>query len=161
MSLQTKHKDVTFHVGDTVRIFYRIIEREKVAGKTKRSQTEEVHERLQPYEGIVTGIKGSEENTSFTVRRIATGAVGVERVFPLISPWLDHVVVKSRGKVRRAKLHYLRGRSNMDVKRVDDVNTKKSAKSADAKPLSPKRKKSAAKKDAKRSKHSSAKAARA
>lgn len=155
MSLQTKHKDVVFHVGDTVRIFYRIIEREKVAGKTKRSVSEEVHERLQPYEGIVTGIKGSEENTSFTVRRIATGAVGVERVFPLISPWLDHVVVKSRGKVRRAKLHYLRGRSNMEVKRADDTNIKKAPKSSVKKPSAPQRKKGTAKKDAKPAKKSS------
>src|SRR3989344_9009413 len=118
MALQTKHNEIVFHVGDMVRVYYRIIEHEKMAGKTKRSVVEKTKERIQPFEGLVISIKGAEENKSFTVRRLADQNIGVERVFPLISPWIEKIEVKQEGIVRRAKLNYLKGRGNLDVKAV-------------------------------------------
>ena len=82
-----------FRVGDTVRVNVRIIE-----GKT---------ERIQAYEGIVIAIQGGGVSKTFTVRKIS-GGVGVERVFPFNSPKVDSVSVVRKGKVRRAKLNYLR-----------------------------------------------------
>ncbi len=81
-------------VGDTVRVHVKIVEGEK--------------ERIQPFEGIVIRLKKGGIRSTFTVRKISYG-IGVERIFPLHSPRLDHVEVISRGKVRRAKLFYLRG----------------------------------------------------
>ncbi|MBI4129707.1 50S ribosomal protein L19, partial [Candidatus Roizmanbacteria bacterium] len=87
MSVIAKHNDIPFHVGDTIRVHYRIIEKEKIAGKTKKSVKEEIKERVQPFEGVVMGVRGVAENKSFTVRRIGADNIGIERVFPLISPW--------------------------------------------------------------------------
>ncbi len=84
-----------FSVGDTVRVFFRIREGEK--------------ERVQPFEGTVIKIQGARHRKTFTVRRIS-GAVAVERTFPLYSPRLEKVNVLRYGKVRRAKLYYLRER---------------------------------------------------
>jgi large subunit ribosomal protein L19 len=82
--------------GDTVRVSAKVIE----SGK----------ERIQPFQGVVIRIKQTKSGGSFTVRRIAYG-VGVERTFPFNSPLVDRVEVLRHGKVRRAKLYYLRGRS--------------------------------------------------
>ncbi len=82
-----------FRVGDTVKVHVRIVEGEK--------------ERVQSFEGVVIRKKGGGIRSTFTVRKISYG-VGVERVFPLHSPRIDRVDVISRGKVRRAKLFYLR-----------------------------------------------------
>ena len=83
-----------FRVGDTVRVDVKIIE-----GK---------RERIQAFEGIVISRKGSGVNESFTVRKMSYG-VGVERVFPVHSPKIANIVVVRTGKVRRAKLTFLRG----------------------------------------------------
>lgn len=85
----------SFSIGDTVRVGVRIRE-----GKT---------ERVQMFEGTVIAIKGSGISKTFTVRRVSYG-VGVERVFPLHSANVDSVEVIRKGKVRRAKLYYLRDR---------------------------------------------------
>ena len=86
-----------FNVGDTVRVHFRIVEGEK--------------ERIQIFEGVVIGRKGSESPSArFTVRRLAYNE-GVERVFPLHSPRVERVEIVREGHVRRAKLHYLRGLS--------------------------------------------------
>jgi large subunit ribosomal protein L19 len=86
-----------FEVGDTVRVHFRIVEGEK--------------ERIQVFEGVVVARKGKEGPTAvFTVRRVAFGE-GVERVFPLHSPRVEKVEVTREGRVRRAKLYYLRERS--------------------------------------------------
>jgi large subunit ribosomal protein L19 len=86
-----------FNIGDTVRVHFRIVEGEK--------------ERVQVFEGVVIGRKGSESpDARFTVRRVAFGE-GVERVFPLHSPRIEKVEVTREGSVRRAKLYYLRERS--------------------------------------------------
>ena len=82
-----------FRAGDTLSIQVRVIEGEK--------------ERIQVFEGVCIKRKGGGINETFTVRKISNG-VGVERVFPLHSPRLGGIEVKRRGKVRRAKLYYLR-----------------------------------------------------
>ena len=117
-----KTQKTDFHVGDTVRVHYKLIEKEKVAGKTKREVKEETHERTQVFEGIVIAIKGSGQNCMVTVRRIGTGAVGIERIFPLVSPWIAKLEVKKRGNVRRAKLYYLRAKSGREAVRIDEAN---------------------------------------
>jgi large subunit ribosomal protein L19 len=82
-----------FKVGDTVRVHVKIVEGEK--------------ERIQPFEGVVIRKKEGGIRSTFTVRKISYG-IGVERIFPLHSPRIDRIDVISRGKVRRAKLFYLR-----------------------------------------------------
>lgn len=114
-------KKVDVHVGDTVRVHYKLIEKEKVAGKTKREVHEETHERTQAFEGIVISIKGSGINTMFMVRRIGTASVGIERIFPLFSPWIRNLEVKKLGQVRRAKLYYLRGRTGRSAIKIDEA----------------------------------------
>jgi large subunit ribosomal protein L19 len=114
-------KKVVFHVGDTVRIHYKLIEKEKVAGKTKREVHEETHERTQVFEGIVIAIKGEGINTMFTVRRIGAGSIAIERIFPLQSPWIKKFEIKKTGEVRRAKLYYLRGRTGKAATKVNET----------------------------------------
>lgn len=90
----TKNSKIAdFAPGDTVNVYVKVIEGEK--------------ERVQLYKGVVTKIQGHSHKT-FTVRKISAG-VGVERTFPFNSPALDSVELVSHGKVRRAKLYYLRG----------------------------------------------------
>ncbi len=122
-------KDVLFHVGDTVRVHYKLIEHEKVSGKTKREVHEETHERTQVFEGIVIGIKGSDVNCMFTVRKVGAAAIGVERIFPLLSPWVKKIEIKKRGQVRRAKLYYLRqkqGRESVNLHEISEQPAKAS-----------------------------------
>ncbi|KKU86917.1 50S ribosomal protein L19 [Candidatus Gottesmanbacteria bacterium RIFCSPLOWO2_01_FULL_48_11] len=114
-------KEVTFHVGDTVRVHYKLIEKEKVSGKTKREVHEETHERTQAFEGIVLSIRGSGPNAMFTVRRIGVGAIAIERIFPLVSPWIKKLEVKKLGDVRRAKLYYLRWRKGKAATRINEA----------------------------------------
>jgi large subunit ribosomal protein L19 len=110
---------VTFHVGDTVRVHYKLIEHEKVAGKAKREVKVETRERTQVFEGIVIAIKGSGANCMFTVRKIGAGAIGIERIFPLVSPWIKKLQVKKPGAVRRAKLYYLRNKQGKEASKVN------------------------------------------
>ena len=116
-----KQKSVTLHVGDTIRVHYKLIEKEKVAGKTKREVHEETHERTQPFEGILLAIRGGGANEMITVRKIGAGGIGVERIFPLVSPWIKKIDVKKRGAVRRAKLYYLRSKTGKAATRIDEV----------------------------------------
>ena len=83
----------SFNPGDTVVVKYKIKEGNK--------------ERTQAYKGVVIQVKGSGKNKTFTVRKISDG-IGVERVFPITSPNLESIAVSKKGKVRRAKLYYLR-----------------------------------------------------
>ena len=82
-----------FRSGDTVKVHLRIVEGEK--------------ERIQIFQGNVIRIKRGTTNASFTVRKVSDG-VGVERIFPLNSPFIDHVELVSQGRVRRSRLYYLR-----------------------------------------------------
>ncbi len=123
-----KDLSVDMHVGDTVRVHYKLIEKEKVAGKTKREVKEETRERIQVFEGIVISVKGSGVNAMFTVRKIGAAAVGIERIFPLISPWIRKIEVKKRGVTRRAKLYYLRGKIGKDATRIAEVTPTQAAK---------------------------------
>jgi len=84
-----------FKPGDTVKVHYRIQEGEK--------------ERVQIFEGVVIRKRGGNTRASMTVRKVSFG-VGVERIFPLHSPNIDRIEVVTRGKVRRSRLYYLRGR---------------------------------------------------
>lgn len=118
MANQATFADTVFHVGDTIRVHYKLIEKEKVAGKTKREVNEEIRERIQVFEGVVISIKGHGNGKSFIVRRLAIGNIGVERIFPLISPWIKKITVKTKGNVRRAKLYYLRDKSRKEVERI-------------------------------------------
>jgi large subunit ribosomal protein L19 len=83
-----------FAPGDTLRVLYRVKEGEK--------------ERIQAFEGVCLGRRGGGMGETFTVRKIAAG-IGVERVFPLNSPFVKGIEVVRKGRVRRAKLYYLRG----------------------------------------------------
>jgi len=102
-----------FGPGDTVKVMVKVIEGLEVDPKDKkRAKPEEPKGpgfRLQAYEGVVIARAGSGLNESFTVRKISYGE-GVERVFPIYSPYITEIEVLRRGKVRRAKLYYLRGR---------------------------------------------------
>lgn len=89
-------KNTQIHLGDTVCVYYRIIEKEEKAGKTKKEVKQEVRERIQPYEGVVTKIRGSGVNKSFTVRRVGADNIGIERIFPIYSPWIDKVIVRKK-----------------------------------------------------------------
>ncbi len=108
------------HPGDTVRVHYKLIEKEKTSGKGKREVKETTRERTQPYEGIVLAIKGSVENCMITVRKIGAGGVGIERIFPLTSPWVKKVEVKKIATVRRAKLYYLRDKTAKETARISE-----------------------------------------
>lgn len=111
---------VDIHVGDTVRVHYKLIEKEKVSGKTKREVKEETRERIQIFEGIVIAIKGSGSNVMFTVRKIGAGAIGMERIFPLVSPWIRKMEIKKHGVVRRAKLYYLRDKIGKSATKIEE-----------------------------------------
>jgi large subunit ribosomal protein L19 len=92
-----------FNIGDTVDVHFNVQEGDK--------------RRIQVFSGIVIGEKGSGLGKSFTVRRISYGE-GVERVFPLNSPLIDKIEVKKKGKVRRAKLYYLRSKKGKKATKV-------------------------------------------
>jgi large subunit ribosomal protein L19 len=82
-----------FGAGDTITVSYKIIEGEK--------------ERIQDYRGVVIQIKGEGTTKMFTVRK-TTGGIGVERIFPLYSPFIESIVLNKKGKVRRARIYYFR-----------------------------------------------------
>jgi large subunit ribosomal protein L19 len=88
-----KKEVAPFVVGDTVKVFTKVVEGDK--------------ERLQPFEGVVIARRGGGTRETFIVRKVSYG-VGVERIFPVCSPAIDHIEVLKQGSVRRAKLFYLR-----------------------------------------------------
>jgi large subunit ribosomal protein L19 len=98
-----------FGPGDTVKVMVKVIEGENV--------------RTQAYEGVVIGRSGAGINENFTVRKISYGE-GVERVFPIYSPYIAEIEVIRRGKVRRAKLYYLRGRRGKSARIVERTDVR-------------------------------------
>ena len=110
---QIKEGKETFSVGDTVKVYFKIIE-----GTT---------ERVQVFEVTVIALNNSGVRRTFTVRKISYG-VGVERIFPLASPRVEKVEVTRFGKVRRAKLYYLRDKVGKQAKVKERVGGKATAK---------------------------------
>lgn len=95
-------KDIgNFNVGDTVKVYVKVVEGDK--------------ERIQPFQGVVIGRKGSGTRETFMVRKISFG-IGVEKIFPVCSPNVGKVEVLKRGDVRRAKLYYLRTKKGKAAK---------------------------------------------
>jgi large subunit ribosomal protein L19 len=107
-----------FEPGDTLLVNVKVVEGER--------------SRVQAYEGVCIGRSGGGLNENFTVRKISYGE-GVERVFPLYSPMIDSIKVVRRGKVRRAKLYYLRGRRGKSA-RIGEKQDRRSDDAAEAGP---------------------------
>ncbi len=105
-----------FKAGDSVRVHVKVVEGEK--------------ERIQVFAGVVIARKSGAIRSSFTVRKVSYG-IGVERTFPLHSPRIDKIEVVTRGKVRRAKLYYLRGLSGKAARITADKNPRGAAKKAE------------------------------
>jgi len=123
MANSFSYQDQRINVGDRIAVHQKIEEEGKV--------------RIQVFEGVVIAIKNRNPGQTFTVRKIAVGAIGVERIIPVNSPSIEKIEVKSRGSVRRAKLYYLRDRSGklaLRVKEKKTIVTKKPTK----KPVTPK-----------------------
>ena len=108
-----------FAPGDTVRVHFKVVEGTR--------------ERIQVYEGVVIARTSSGVSSAFTVRKISYGE-GVERVFPLYSPRIDRIEVVRRGKVRRAKLYYLRSRRGKRARIAERVDRRQFAEEAEAVP---------------------------
>ena len=98
---QIRHDIPEFKAGDTVKVYVKIKEGNK--------------ERIQPFEGLVISRRGVGTSSAFTVRKMSSG-IGVERVFMVSSPLVTKVEVLKRGKVRRAKLYYMRNRSGKSAR---------------------------------------------
>lgn len=99
-----------FSAGDTITVTYKIKEGAK--------------ERLQAFQGVVIQRKGSGTTETFTVRKISSG-VGVERIFPINSPFIDKLEVNKKGKVRRARIYYLRGLTGKAARIKEKMSFKK------------------------------------
>ena len=95
-----------FRPGDTIRVHVRIREGDKT--------------RVQPFEGVVIGRRGRAVQETFTVRKVSFG-IGVERIFPVHSPSIESVEVVRAGRVRRAKLYYLRGKKGKKAARIKEA----------------------------------------
>ncbi len=113
-----------FEIGDTVRVKVKVIE-----SKSSGKKTEEEKERIQAFEGVVIARKGKSVSERFTVRKISFG-VGVERIFPIHSPSIAGIEVVRKGKVRRAKLYYLRTKKGKAAKVAERDFTRTSKVSA-------------------------------
>lgn len=101
MANSFKFQDQLIRSGDIVRVHLRIVEGEK--------------ERGQIFEGQIISIKGIGENRMFTARKLS-GGIGVERIFPVVSPWITKIEVKKKGHVRRAKLYYQREKTRKQLR---------------------------------------------
>ncbi|UPG71669.1 50S ribosomal protein L19 [Roseomonas gilardii subsp. gilardii] len=107
-----------FQAGDTVRVMVKVVEGERT--------------RTQAYEGVVIARSNKGLHSNFTVRKLSYGE-GVERVFPLYSPNVAEIAVVRRGKVRRAKLYYLRGRTGKSARIAERTMTRETAAPAEGK----------------------------
>jgi len=116
MKTLRKKAHPAFRPGDTLKVNVKVVE-QSYDEKAKQMKT---RERLQAFEGVCIARQGAGINESFTVRKISYGE-GVERVFPIYSPLVDSVAVVRKGKVRRAKLYYLRGRRGKSARIAERV----------------------------------------
>lgn len=106
MALKTLHNETEFGVGDRIKVHQKIKEGEK--------------ERTQIFEGMVIALKNRQEGETVTIRRIGTGNIGIERIFPLTSPLLEKIEVVKRGTsgVRHAKLYFTREKSPREIAEI-------------------------------------------
>ncbi|HLL61336.1 MAG TPA: 50S ribosomal protein L19 [Candidatus Nitrosocosmicus sp.] len=95
-------KDIELHIGDTVKITYKFKEGEK--------------SKEQLFEGIMIKVRGEGDNKMFTVRKVGKDKIGIERVFSILSPYIDKIQVVKHASVRRAKLYYIRGLSDKTIR---------------------------------------------
>jgi len=101
-----------FHPGDNIKVFAKFREGDK--------------ERVQPFQGTVIQLKGAGESKTFTVRKVSRG-IGVERIFPIASPMIIKIEVKKHGRVRRAKLYYLRGKKGKETRIKQELDVVETA----------------------------------
>jgi len=122
-SVEEHYKKSTtgFHVGDTVKVSVKVVEGDK--------------ERIQPFEGVVIARRGCGTREMFTVRKVSF-SIGVERIFPLLSPSIERIDVLKKGDVRKAKLYYLRGKKGKaaKIKEKERVIEKQTVETAPASP---------------------------
>lgn len=122
MANQIKWQDkIEFCVGDTLKIATTVKEGEKT--------------RTQIFQGIVIAIRGTGEGKNFIVRKIAIGGIGVEKIFPINTPTVTGIEIVKKGKVRRAKLYYLRDLIGKKATRIKDVFVKKGQSAAIEAPI--------------------------
>jgi len=117
--LGMKNEKFDFKTGDTVKVFTKVVEGDS--------------ERVQVFDGVLIGRRGSGISESFTVRKVSYG-VGVERVFPVHSPRIDKIELVKTGKVRRAKIYYLRELSGKSARLEEKVEAGETAAAAPAAP---------------------------
>ncbi len=122
MANQIKWQDkIEFSVGDTLKVSLTVKEGEKT--------------RLQTFQGIVIAIRGKGDGKNFIIRKVGAGGVGVERILPLASPSINGIEIVKRGKVRRAKLYYLRDLVGKKATKIKDVFVKKGLSAVIAAPV--------------------------
>ncbi len=106
-----------FRPGDTLKVNVKVVD----VTYDEKAKANKTRERIQAFEGVCIARQGAGLNEAFTVRKLSYGE-GVERVFPIYSPLVDSVVVVRKGKVRRAKLYYLRGRTGKSARITERVD---------------------------------------
>jgi len=102
MANTVKIKDIEAHIGDQLKIHYSFVEKEK--------------KKIQIFEGILLAVKGRESNKMFMLRKVPKSNIGVERIFPVESPFIEKVEISKKGTTRRAKIYYIRDRSHREIK---------------------------------------------
>jgi len=122
MANQIKWQTVEFSTGDTIKVLQTVKEGEKT--------------RSQAFQGIVIAIRGDGERKNFIVRKQAVGGVGVEKIFPINTPIITGIEVIKKGKVRKAKLYYLRGLIGKKATKIKDMFVKKGQSAEIAAPIS-------------------------
>lgn len=106
MALSFTYNQDKINVGDRIAVHQRVQEDDK--------------SRTQIFDGLVIAVKGRGDNQTFTIRKIGPNNIGVEKIIPVNWPFIQNIDVKARGKVRRSKLYYLRGRKGRQALRVKD-----------------------------------------
>lgn len=103
MARSFSYKDKTFDIGDTVTVAYRLREGKK--------------ERIQNFKGVVIKIRGQRTNKMFTIRKISRSGIGVERIFPLVSPLIKDITLDKKSVYKRARAFFIRDLSGKDVRK--------------------------------------------
>ncbi len=144
MANKIKLLGTAINIGDIIGVYQKIKEADK--------------ERIQVFKGAVIAIKGKGEGKSFTVRRLASGGIGVERIWPVLCPSITKIKIIRKGKVRRAKLYYLREKVGREATRIKTKREELKATKVSKVSKSKKKAKNAKKKPGKSGRKSSSKA---